>query len=186
MDGDRCGYLSVYPISISIHRLETFLNCIFALSYITLKVSSLFIEHVMHTHILHATDLSREHFTMSEKACEIARCFNAKLYLLHAIEPPMSLQLAQGLGFAEFYKPMKEDATLVMRALGEALSVPVEQQYVEVGSIKMHVLEKAQKLNCTLIILGRHTPNGLPAFLGSTAHAVIHHAHCDVLTLQME
>lgn len=140
----------------------------------------------MYTNILHATDLSENHFDMCQKAMEIAKRFHAKLYLLHVIEPPASLQLAQGLGFAEFDHPVKDDAEAVMRVLGEALKIPVSQQFVEVGSIKMNVLEKVKELACNLIIIGSHTPSKLPAFLGSTAHAVVHQAQCDVLTLRTE
>ncbi len=141
-------------------------------------------EGLMYTHILYATDLSENHFDLCKKAAEIAKCFNAKLYLLHVIEPPASLQLAQGLGFAEFYRPMKDDAETVMRTLGEALNIPSQQQFVEIGSIKTHVLNKVTELSCNLIILGSHTPSTLPSFLGSTAHAVVNHATCDVLTLR--
>ena len=140
----------------------------------------------MYTHILHATDLSENHYSMCQKAVEIARCFHAKLYLLHVIEPPQTLQIAQGLGFAEFDYPVKEDAVSVMRVLGEALNIPVTQQSVEVGSIKLNVLKKAKELHCDLIIIGSHTASMLPAFLGSTAHAVVHHAECDILTLRNE
>jgi universal stress protein A len=121
---------------------------------------------------------------MCLKAKDIANYFDATLYLLHVIEPPASLQLAQGLGFAEFDIPLKEDALIVMRALGEAISIPVEQQFVEIGSIKMNVLSKAQSLSCNLILIGSHTPTHLPAFLGSTTHAVVNHAMCDVLTIK--
>ena len=138
----------------------------------------------MYTNILYATDLSENHFKMCQQAADIATCFHAKLFLLHVIEPPASLQLAQGLGFAEFDHPIKDDAEAVMRALGEALNIPVNQQFVEIGSIKMHVLDKVNELACNLIIIGSHTPSRLPAFLGSTAHAVVHHASCDVLTLR--
>ena len=127
----------------------------------------------MYTHILFATDLRENHFNLCKQAAEIATCFGAKLYLLHVIEPPASLQLAQGLGFAEFYRPIKDDAETVL-----------SQQLVEVGSIKEHVLSKAADLACNLIIIGSHTPSNLPTFLGSTAHAVVNHAHCDVLTLR--
>lgn len=137
-----------------------------------------------YTHILHATDLSQNHFKMCEQAVEIAACFQAKLYLMHVIEPPPSLQLAQGLGFAEFDQPIMDDAVSVMRVLGDALNIPIDQQCVEVGSIKMHILDKAQALGCNLIILGSHTASKLPAFLGSTAHAISHHAPCDVLTIR--
>lgn len=139
----------------------------------------------MYTHILHATDLSEHHFVMCQQAADIARCFNAVLYLLHVIEPPPSLQLAQGLGFAEFDRPttIKEDAQAVLATVGEAIGVPVEQQWVEIGSIKMHVLEKVTEHQCQLIILGRHIPTHLPAFLDSTAQAIMHEAKCDVMVL---
>lgn len=138
----------------------------------------------MYTHILHATDLSENHFHMCQQAVEIAKCFRARLYLLHVIQPPASLQLAQGLGFAEFDQPIKDDAEAVMRTLGEALNIPISQQFVEIGSIKINVLKKVEELSCNLIIIGSHSANKLPSFLGSTAHAVVHHAKCDVLTLR--
>jgi len=138
----------------------------------------------MYKHILYATDLSENHYDMCKKAVDIAKCFHAKLYLMHVIEPPASLQLAQGLGFAEFDNPIKDDAEAVMRTLGDALAIPIQQQFVEIGSIKMHVLKKVDELNCDLIIIGSHSPSKLPAFLGSTAHAVVNHATCDVFTLR--
>lgn len=138
----------------------------------------------MYNNMLHATDLRENHFHMCQQALDIAKCFHAKLYLLHVIELPPSLQLAQGLGFAESYRPIKDDAIAVMQTLGEALQIPTEQQIVTVGSIKMNVLETVTALNCDLIIVGSHSPSKLPAFLGSTAHAVVHHARCDVLTLR--
>ena len=138
----------------------------------------------MYANILLATDLSENHFEMCRQAADIAACFQAKLFLMHVIEPPASLQIAQGLGFAAFDHPLTEDAKMVLRTLGDALNVPVNQQFVEIGSIKMHVLEKATSLGCDLIIIGSHTPSKLPAFLGSTAHAVTNHATCDVLTLR--
>ncbi|WP_028389506.1 universal stress protein [Legionella fairfieldensis] len=138
----------------------------------------------MYTTILHATDLSENHFDTCQKAAEIAACFGARLHLLHVIELPSSFQLAQGLGFTEISAPVKEDAQTVMRLLGEALDIPPEQQHVETGSIKMTILDKINALGCELVIIGSHTPGALPVFPGSTAHAVTHGAQCDVLTLR--
>lgn len=139
----------------------------------------------MYKVILHPTDLSENHFEICKKAQELAKRFHARLYLLHVIEPPTTLQVAQGLGFAVFDKPDTKDAIEVMSVLGEALSITKDQQLVEVGAIKSHVLAFAKSLACDLIILGSHTPSHLPAFLGSTAHAIMHHAPCDVLTLHV-
>ena len=138
----------------------------------------------MYTTILYATDLSENHYDISKKAAEIAKSFGAKLHLLHVIQPPQTLQLAQGLGFAELYAPVKEDAETVMKLLGDALNIPPEQQHVEIGPIKTHIINKVKELGCQLIIIGSHTPNALPYFLGSTANAVVHKASCDVLTLR--
>ena len=137
----------------------------------------------MYSHILHATDLSENHFTLCQQAADIAKCFNAKLYLLHVIEPPATLQLAQGLGFAEFTSPIKDDAQAVLAVIGDALGIPVEQQFVDIGPIKTHVLAKAHELDCKLIIIGSHTPSLISALTGNTTKSVTHDAQCDVLTL---
>lgn len=139
----------------------------------------------MYTNILLATDLSESHFSMCEKAVRIARNFKTKLHMLHVIELPASVQLAQGLGFTELASPSKEDAKTVMRLLGEALQIPDDQQYVEVGSVPEQVFKKVSLLGCELIIIGRHTDEGLHhPFLGSSAYSIIHHAPCDVVTIR--
>jgi universal stress protein A len=142
----------------------------------------------MYTNILHATDLSGNHFHMCQQATEIAQRFNATLYLLHVIETPPSLQLAQGLGFAEIDSPtqIQDDAKAVLAVLGESLNIPLDRQFVEIGAINQHVLAKLKELRCDMVIIGRHTPNHLPKLLGSTAHSIIHEANCDVLTLNLE
>jgi universal stress protein A len=70
-----------------------------------------------------------------------------------------------------------------LRLLGDALNIPETQQFVEIGSVREQVFKKVKELGCELIIIGRHSKEGLPAFLGSAAHSIIQHAHCDVMTL---
>lgn len=138
----------------------------------------------MYTHILHATDLSETHFHLCEQAVEIAKQFNAALYLLHVIEPPASLQLAQGLGFAEFDTPVKEDAETVLKTLGETFGLPKERLFVEVGSIKAQTLLKIETLQCDLLIIGKHHASLMPTLLGNVARALTDEASCDVLTIK--
>ena len=139
----------------------------------------------MYTNILFATDLLNEHNHLTKKAAAIAKEFKAKLYLLHVIELPASIQLAQGLGFTELAKPAKDDAQTVLSLIGDNLHIPAEQQFVEIGSVKEHIFTKVQELNCQLIIIGSHSSSGLQAFLGSTAHVTVNHAPCDVMTLRV-
>ena len=137
----------------------------------------------MYKNILYLTDLAKEHYAMCEKAVIIASKFKAKLHLLHVIELPPTLQLAQGLGFAEFDSPeqIRNDAEAVMKTLGEALTIPVNQQHVAVGSIKGQVCELVKNLNCGLLIVGRHHNPYLPAWLEHTAYDVLQNVSCDVL-----
>lgn len=139
----------------------------------------------MYTAILHATDLADNHFAMCQKALAIAKRFDAHLYLLHVLETPASIQLAQGLGFAEIQDPtdVLEDAKAVMNLIGETLKIPQKHLFVEKGSIKQQVFDKVNELNCELIIIGHHTPSSIPVYLGSTAQSIVHEAHCDVLTV---
>lgn len=138
----------------------------------------------MYKTILHPTDLSENHFELCKQAIHLAQTLQATIYFLHVIEPPASLQLAQSLGFAEVINPWKKDVTTVMRLLGDALNIPITHQLVEVGSTYQIVLQTIQSLNCDLIVLGSHTPHELPAFLGSTAHSIVNHVPCDVLTIK--
>lgn len=137
----------------------------------------------MYSSILHPTDLVENHFAVCEQAVNIAAYFGAKLHLLHVIEPPTSLQLAQGLGFAEFDKPGKEDAQAVLAVLGENFHIPLAQQHVEVGSVKTKVREQAELLDCDLIIIGNHDASTC-AFFENATEAIIHRAPYDVLILR--
>lgn len=141
----------------------------------------------MRVTILHATDLSENHFKMCERAVDIAKRFNAKLYLLHVLETPSSMILAQGLGFTEIEnpEPLVEDAKSVMAVLGETFGIPKSQLLVELGSAKLHIVQKAQDLACQMVIIGHHS-NSKSMILGNTARGIVDEAFCDVLTLRDE
>ncbi|MCR9191151.1 MAG: universal stress protein [Gammaproteobacteria bacterium] len=139
----------------------------------------------MYTAILHATDLSEHHYKTCQQAAEIAKKFDADLYLLHVIETPSSLVLAQGLGFTEIEDPapLIEDAETVMSVLRDSLKLSKKQTIVEFGAVKQHILQKATDLQCEMIIIGHHNPN-TPVLLGNTARELVDEANCDVLTLR--
>ena len=137
----------------------------------------------MYSTIIHATDLQDDHYSMCTYAKEFADKFGAKLYLIHVIQPPTSLQLAQSLGFAEFDRPVQKDALSVMHVIAEGLSLPKENVMVEIGSIKSHLLKAINDLGAELIILGKGGHEHLPNILGSTAHAITQQAPCHVLTI---
>lgn len=141
-------------------------------------------EVAMYTNILFACDLINEHTHLANQAAALAKQFNAKLFLLHVIELPASVQIAQGLGFAELATPNKAGAETVLAMIGDSIKVPKKQQFVEIGSVKEHIFNKVKELDCQLIIIGSHATKGISSLLGSTAHATVNHAPCDVLTLR--
>lgn len=138
----------------------------------------------MYTNILFAIDLLTEHSHLAEKAAHIAKQFKAKLYLLHVIELPASVQLAQGLGFTELASPSKDDAKTILSLVGESLNIPESQQIVEIGSIKDSVIKKAKELDCQMIIIGSHCARGIESLFEHNVHGIINHAFCDVITLK--
>lgn len=140
----------------------------------------------MYKTIIFAADLTSEHSHLIAKAVEIAKHFNATLHLVHVIELPASVQVAQTLGFIELAHPTKDDAQTVLSLLAERYGIPPEQQHVEIGSVKEQLFKKAIDLGCGLIIIGNHTPGAVPVMLGSTARAVLHHPPCDVMTLRIQ
>lgn len=133
---------------------------------------------------MHATDLSENHYNLCQKAVEIANCHGATLFLLHVIEIPTSLQWAQSLGFAELATPSKANAQTVIDTLGDALGIPNDNLFVEIGSAYSHILTKINELACDLVILGNHSIESFADMMGSTASAIMHHATCNILTLQ--
>lgn len=140
----------------------------------------------MYETLLYATDLLEGTHKLCLQAKKIADKFGSKLYLLHVVEPPISTQYAQALGFAEIIEPPTEDARIVLRTLGDELNIPEKQQRVVVGRAHYHIIEEAKQLNVDAVIIGSHTPHrALPHLLGSTANAIVHGAHCDVITLRM-
>lgn len=135
--------------------------------------------------MVYATDLLEGSHRLSLEAKEIAEKFGATLHLLHVVEPPITTQYAQALGFAEIIEPLTGDATIVLNTLGEELGIPKENQHVLTGRAHYQIIEKARELGMDAIIIGSHTPHrALHHFLGGTANAIVQGAHCDVITLK--
>lgn len=122
---------------------------------------------------------------MCAKAVQLANAFDASLTILHVVEPPVSTQYAQALGFAEIIEPTTAEAKMVLDALGEEFAIEPTHRLVKVGSASFQILDTANSLNADAIIIGSHgSDNPLPHLLGSTAQKIIHANTVDVLTLR--
>jgi universal stress protein A len=122
----------------------------------------------------------------SVKAKEISEEFQSQLYLLHAIEHLSSYGAAYGVAAgADIEEMLFENAKESMDKLGKKLNLPPERQFIKVGPAKTLILEEAENLNIDLIVVGSHGRHGIRLLLGSTANAVLHGAHCDVLAVRL-
>lgn len=133
--------------------------------------------------ILYATDFASETPTAAAYAVSLAQEFQARLVLLHVIPKLEAGDLV-----------MASDVVASSRAMLEKL-VPAEAEdwckpkyYVEQGNPAEKILEMAQLREPDLIILGVRPEQGVPGAAThlpiSTAHKVVSHATCPVLTVR--
>lgn len=68
----------------------------------------------------------------------------------------------------------------------DALGIGLDNAWMVWGNPRQEIVELADKLSVDLIVLGSHGRHGLQALLGSTANAVLQHAHCDVIAVRIQ
>jgi universal stress protein A len=122
--------------------------------------------------------------TVVKRAMDIAKQNNAKVTVVHAIEHINAYGVAQAYPTViDLEEQMMTEAKESLAKLAAKFNIPAAQQAIEIGSPKVVILNHATELNADLIVVGSHGRHGLSLLLGSTANAVLHHAHCDVLAV---
>lgn len=138
----------------------------------------------MYKHILFATDLSNESDFVISKVRTMRDYTNAKLSLIHVVEPMPGYSYAY-LGIEDIEGQLIEESRTALAKLGDELSVNKKDQFVEVGPTKSKIQEIAESIGVDLIVCGSHGRHGLSLLLGSTANAILHGAKCDVLVVRL-
>lgn len=138
----------------------------------------------MYKHILFATDLTEETEYVIETVRTMRGFTNAKLSLIHVVEPLPGYSYAY-LGIEDIEGQLIDEARTAIEKLGAKLNVTKPEQHVEVGPTKTKILGMAEQIGADLIICGSHGRHGLSLLLGSTANAILHGAKCDVLTVRL-
>lgn len=138
----------------------------------------------MYKHILFATDLTEETDYVVGKVKVLCTLTQAKLTLVHVVEPLPGYSYAY-LGIEDIEGQLLKEAQTAMAKLGTTLNVSAEDQFIEMGPTKVKILQRAEDTKADLIICGSHGRHGLSLLLGSTANAILHGAKCDVLTVRL-
>ena len=139
-----------------------------------------------YTHILLAVDFSPSTERSAQRAVELAHRYGARLSLIHVVEYlPIALDAELMLPpMAGVEEQLMENARKHLAELAASLGVNEAPRYVELGSTKLEILRVAEAQGVDLIVVGSHGRHGLARMLGSTASAVLHGAHCDVLAVR--
>ena len=133
--------------------------------------------------ILHATDFSPRSECAFRLASALARDYEARLVVLHAVPPPVVMPM-NGVVPAD-----PEESKARVREKLEALhaddpKVAMEHRLVD-GDPVHEILRAANETKADIIVMGTHGWTGLARLLmGSVAEGVVRKAPCPVLTLK--
>ncbi len=144
----------------------------------------------IYTNILVALDFSPTAEKVVKRAKEMAEQLHATLMLIHVFEyiPPiepvgdMMLGIDWGINEQELLELAKER----FAQLADQQGIADCNRCVIMGNARTEIARYAEEQGCDLIIIGSHGRSGLARLLGSTANAVLHHAHCDVLAVRAD
>ncbi|UVE19203.1 universal stress protein [Pseudomonas sp. LS44] len=139
-------------------------------------------------HILIAIDLSEECHPVMQRAQELAISSQAKLSLVHIVEPmamafggdvPMDLSMLQQQQFDQARERLNTFA-------GRYPQLGADNRHLVYGQPRQEIHRLATEQGCDLIVVGSHGRHGLALLLGSTANDVLHGAPCDVLAVRLK
>ena len=133
--------------------------------------------------ILYATDLGADSHLTASYAVSLAQEFQASLTLAHAVANAQTGDLVTVAQLENHYRDLLH--SLVPPEAETWCKVEYVVQHGEVADI---ILALARERNVDLIVLGVHPEKGFPGAAThlpiATAHKVVSHAHCPVLTIR--
>lgn len=141
-------------------------------------------EAISYKHIIVGVDLSDDCPPVIRRAAAIAQACNAKLTLVHVLEP---IAFAYGgdmpvdLSGVQEQQVQKAEAELAQ--LASTTNYPIQQKHVLVGQPAAELHYLAEQESADLIVVGSHGRKGFALLLGSTPNSVLHGATCDVLAV---
>jgi len=137
--------------------------------------------------ILVAVDLSREAGLVVTRARELAQLYGATLTLIHVVEPLVAMEdyeLTPVLPL-EIEKTFEQQAKNFLSSLVSDMGLSGVETIVGIGAPKREILNYARAQDIDLIVIGAHGRHGIAILLGSTANAVLHGTHCDVMCIRV-
>ncbi len=145
--------------------------------------------------ILLATDFSENARVAFPWAAELARSTGSAILLVHALEDDLVATAPVFAGYmhpevldlGRYRQEFRKAAEKALKTAAEEFEkegVAVEPHLVEGGKPSQAIVEAANRLEASLIVISTHGRSGLAHMLiGSTAEKVVRSARCPVMTV---
>ncbi|MGI9292344.1 MAG: universal stress protein [Pseudomonadales bacterium] len=135
-------------------------------------------------HILIALDFAQARTSVLERALSLAG-ESTQLSLIHVVEMIIHPDAGTYSVPTELLKESIAHAKQTIKKIGDQYHIAPERQFVQSGRAAAKIHDVAKANNVDLIVVGSHGRHGVQLLLGSTANAVLHGAHCDVLAVRI-
>ena len=141
----------------------------------------------IYKHILIAVDSSVASNTILTKARELSKVFNAKLSIIHVIEP---LSIAYGSDIPLDLTSLQDEifqqsSEKIQKAITE-FNLDVEQTYIVHGYPDQEIHQVINDTDIDLLVLGSHGRGCMLFFRNSTSTDGMHGITCDMLAIHIE
>ena len=140
--------------------------------------------------ILFATDFSENSDLAFDYALSLARQYGARIELVHVINEPIDLRgfYVPHVSFDNLEKEIEDGARKMMDKFCSTKMADFTNYgtHVCTGIPYEEILNKAEELGVSLVVIGTHGRSGLDRLLfGSTAERVVRQAKCPVLSVRL-
>lgn len=141
----------------------------------------------MYKNILIAVDLAGSSSAVLKRGKQLAEQCGAKYHAVYCINHPVT-------PFGELSVPgpmlnliqLKHEIFAHFKQLVEKVDMDSNCISIEIGHSVDTIIKKAKDNEADLIIVGTHGKHGVRLLVGSTVTGILHHAHCDVLTVRIK
>lgn len=150
-------------------------------------------QDIPYRRMLVAIDIAHDEPWVGLRAGQIAARFACDVHVLHVLEPDLPPGMSPAAAGAVINVPDLHVSEAERRAAAQRdLAVYCAKTQLDAahfslgaGVITHEILKTAEAIDADLIVLGTHGRTGVARLLGSNASAVVHTAHCDVLTVRL-
>ena len=144
------------------------------------------------TKLLVPTDFSPQAMHALEIAVQLAKRYNAKIYLLHLLEMPETLIDGPGIANTSELPEALYFMRLAHQRFNDILKLPLLQDIEVIEAAEFDgafegIMDYVVKYDIDGIVMGSHGAKGLQElFIGSNTEKVVRHAHVPVLVVKSQ